>query len=343
MAVVEKVDQLEATHLPIEAGGLTFHNPLMVGSGPTVKTTGMIKQIDEAGWGAAALKLSFDPEPYISREPRYKWWKRDKLHSFTAEKRITVEEALRLAEYARENTRTTRFFSNITYCGDDDVEGWVRMAKRFEDAGIHGNELNMCCPNMSFNKQATGDDVDQCTGASMCERPSRVATIVKAVKDATSVPLCVKVSPEWGNLGVLAVSSFEAGADMVASVGNRLGMPPNDIDVPTAGPYDLQAEPSISCLSGPWLRPLALKDTYVIRSAVVANKLEEKLGRRCHIVGYGGMKDWKDYVRMTQMGADMIGICTETMLRGFEYIATELTRLKAWLKERDDGVVARSA
>ncbi len=332
--VEKEKDQLEATHMPFEAAGLSFHNPCIVGSGPTVKTKDMIRQIDEAGWGAAALKLSFDPEPYISREPRYKWWKKEKLHSFTAEKRITVDEALRLTDFARENTRTTKFFSNITYCGDGGIEGWVNMAKRFEDAGIHANEINMCCPNMSFNKQATGDDVDQCTGASMCESPSRVGDVVRAVKEGTTVPLCVKISPEWGNLGPLAVSCFEAGADFVASVGNRLGVPPFDIDTYEKGPYDLQQEHSISCLSGPWLKPLAIKDAYVIRSAIEASGLEEKLNRHCFIVGYGGMKDWKDFVQMNLMGGDMIGICTETMLRGYTYIGTELERLKKWMKER---------
>ncbi len=322
------------TYLPFEAAGLQFHNPCIVGSGPTVKTEGMIKAIDEAGWGAACLKLSFDPEPYISREPRYRWWKKEQLHSFTAEKRITIEEALRLAEYARKNTRTTKYFANVTYCGDKGVPGWVSMSKRFEAAGIHGIELNMCCPNMSFNKEVTDHHVAQRTGASMCETPGTVAEIVREVRRATGIPLSVKLSPEWGNLGRLGVLCFEAGADFVASVGNRLGVAPFDVDHPAKGPYDLQDEPSISCLSGPWLKPLALKDVYAIRSAVVAHGLEEKLGRRCYIVGYGGMKAWKDYVQMTQMGADMIGVCTETMLRGYDYLGRELKHLKEWMEAR---------
>ena len=49
------------------------------------------------------------------------------------------------------------------------------------------------------------------------------------------------------------------------------------------------------------------------------------------------MKDWKDFVQMTMMGADMIGICTETMLRGYDYLATDLSRLKIWMKEHSDG------
>ena len=34
-------------------------------------------------------------------------------------------------------------FANITYAGDDGVEGWVRMAKKFEEVGADIIELNM--------------------------------------------------------------------------------------------------------------------------------------------------------------------------------------------------------
>lgn len=65
----------EATYLPVKTAGLDLHNPFFVGSGPTVKTVDMIRQIDQAGWGAAVIKLTIDPEPYINREPRYRWWR----------------------------------------------------------------------------------------------------------------------------------------------------------------------------------------------------------------------------------------------------------------------------
>ena len=93
-----KLDIHELTHMPTKIAGVEFHNPFIVGSGPTVKTPEMIEQIDDAGWGAAAIKLTIDPEPYINREPRYRWWKKHKMHTFTAEKRIKLDEALRLCE-----------------------------------------------------------------------------------------------------------------------------------------------------------------------------------------------------------------------------------------------------
>ena len=322
-------------YLPFEAAGLQFHNPCIVGSGPTVKTEGMDpRPIDEAGWGAACLKLSFDPEPYISREPRYRWWKKEQLHSFTAEKRITIEEALRLAEYARKNTRTTKYFANVTYCGDKGVPGWVSMSKRFEAAGIHGIELNMCCPSMSFNKEVTDHHVAQRTGASMCETPGTVAEIVREVRRATGIPLSVKLSPEWGNLAGSGFCASRQERTLSQAWATALAWPHSTWTIPPRGHTTFRTSLPFRAFQGPGSQPLALKDVYAIRSAVVAHGLEEKLGRRCYIVGYGGMKAWKDYVQMTQMGADMIGVCTETMLRGYDYLGRELKHLKEWMEAR---------
>ena len=143
-------EKQEKTYLPIKVAGLDLHNPFCVGSGPTVKTVDMIRQIDEAGWGAAFIKLTIDPDPYINREPRYTWTQKSKMHSFTLEKRIKLDEAVRLCEGGKKEAKVTKIFSNITYDGPEGPEGWVRMAKAFEDAGADGNELNMCCPEYVF-------------------------------------------------------------------------------------------------------------------------------------------------------------------------------------------------
>ena len=317
------MDRLEATHLPVQVGGIEFHNPFCVGSGPTVKTVDMIRKIDRAGWGAAFIKLTIDPQPYINREPRYRWWKKLKMHTFTVEKRIKLDQALRLCEQGRKAAETTKIFSNITYDGPDGPDGWVRMARAFEDAGADGNELNMCCPNMSFNVEVTGEKIDKSTGASMGKNPDLVAAVVRAVKAATSIPLFVKLTPEAGNIAQTAKAAFDAGADVVSSVGNRLGMPPiADIENPLASPFRLQKNPSLTTLSGPWLKPLALRDVYEIRRFN---------GPDVAICGYGGMSVWQDFVEMILTGADLVGVCTETMIRGYDYLHKEVLQLKDYM------------
>jgi len=320
-------DTQEKTYMPASVGGLTFHNPFCVGSGPTVKTIDMIRQIDKVGWGAAFIKLTIDPAPYINRIPRYTWWKRQKLHGFTLEKRINLDEALLLCEQGKKETKVTKLFSNITYSGSDGIDGWVRMAKAFENAGADGNELNMCCPNMSFNVELCGEDSAQCTGASLGQSEKGVAEIVKAIKAETKIPLFVKITPEGGKIAQVAKASFDAGADVVSSVGNRLGIPPiADINNPLESAQRLQKDMGMNCLTGPWLKPLALRDVYEIR---LLN------GSQPSICGYGGMAGWKDYIQMAMTGADLIGVCTDTMIRGYTFLEREIGKLKTYLEKHD--------
>ncbi len=316
----------ERTYLPLNIAGIEFHNPFAVGSGPTVKTVDMIRKIDEAGWGAAFIKLTIDPEPYISRDPRYSWWKKEKLHTFTLEKRIKLDEALRLCEGGKKYAKVTKIFSNITYEGKEGIEGWVKMAKAFENAGADGNELNMCCPNMSFNVEVTGEKTEHKTGASLGQCPSDVAAIVRAIKEETQIPLVVKLTPEAGNIAQLAKSTYQAGADIVASVGNRLGVPPINIENPLESSQRLNIDNGLTTLSGPWLKPLALRDVYEIRTLNGANY---------PLIGYGGMTNWKDYLEMVMVGADMIGICTDTMIRGYDFLAKEIDKMKLYMEKHN--------
>ena len=76
----------------------------------------------------------------------------------------------------------------------------------------------------------------------------------------------------------------------------------------------------MACFSGPWIKPLALRDVYEIR---------KKVGSTPKIMGTGGIAGWRDAIQMMMCGADMIGICTETMLKGFDF-------LPRWLKNMQE-------
>ncbi len=141
--------------MPLEVSGIPFRNNFVVGSGPAVKTLDMITEIERYGWGGASLKLAIDPT-YISKPPRYRWLRKHKYHAFTAETRLTFEEGLRLMEKARTAVSELVLYANMAYAGQDGDDGWIRMAKKYEEAGAHVIELNMCCPNMSFNVESSG-------------------------------------------------------------------------------------------------------------------------------------------------------------------------------------------
>jgi dihydroorotate dehydrogenase/Pyruvate/2-oxoacid:ferredoxin oxidoreductase delta subunit len=309
--------------LTVRLGPLTLANPFIVGSGPTVRTVDQIKAAEDAGWAAVCPKLTIDPTPYLSLPPRYRWLKRKRLHIFTAEQRLTPSEGLRLCEEARKATRGILIIPNITYDGED-YEGWGRLAKRFEDAGAHAIELNMCCPNMSFNLSTTGERTGKATGASLGSDLVELPKVVKLVVEATKLPVVVKLTPEGGKIAQAAYQSLAAGAAAVGGVANRLGIPDIDIRNPMGTIYRLQESITLGCLSGPWIRPLALRDTYEMRMF---------LGKKPFVIGSGGVSDLESAVQQIMVGADAVWICTETMVRGFAWMARMLEDLKTWMAE----------
>ncbi len=309
--------------LSVRMGSLTFRNPFIVGSGPTTKTVDQIRAACDSGWAGAALKLAIHPRPYLSLPPRYRWLRKEKYHIFTAEERLTADEALALVEECRRAVNDFAIIPNITYDGED-FEGWGALAGRFEDAGAHAVELNMCCPNMSFNLAATGGKTAKNTGASLGNDPENLPRAVAAAAGAVKIPVIVKFSPEGNILGPVARAALDAGAAGVGHAGNRLGIPEFDVRNPLAPVYRLQDQITLGCMSGPWLRPLALRDTYQMRRA---------LGKDAFIFGSGGVSDTESAAAQILAGADAVWICTETMLKGFDFLPKVLDGLEAYMRE----------
>ena len=306
------VKNLKDIHIPVTVGGVTFKNPFYVASGPTTKTVKQLLKIEETGWAAASIKLSIDPAPYINRKPRYGIFKDRNALAFTTEKRLTFAEGLKLIADAKPLLHDLKLMANITYAGDDGVAGWVNMAKKFEEVGADIIELNMCCPNMSYNLELTSGGTQtgaKQTGASMGQNANVAAEIVKAVKEAISIPLFVKLTPEGGKIAQIAKSLYEAGADAVGGTGNRMGIPPIDLDNPEKAFYHLQDEVSMSCYCGTWLKPLAQRDTYEMRKVC---------GKEPAIMAAGGVTNWKDAVEMIMCGGNLIGVCAETLISGYD-------------------------
>ena len=310
--------------IPVDIAGVQFRNPFIVASGPTTMSMEQLHSIEENGWGAASLKLTLFPTPYINRKPRYGYYDQEGYLAFTAEKRLTLDELLVLLETGRRECPDIVLFSNITYTGED-IEGWVKLAKQCEDAGAQITELNMGCPNMSFNVEMSGDDQGgPKTGASLGCNAVAAAEIVKAVKENTTVPVFLKLCPEGAQIRHVAKAAFEAGADCVGSNANRLAITPLDLDHPAMSTNMLQKELGLSCMSGKWVLPLAKRDCYEIRRMV---------GPEPYVFACGGVTEWRDAVEMAMCGADLVGICTATLMYGFGFMPEFLHHVKQYMTQ----------
>jgi NADPH-dependent glutamate synthase beta subunit-like oxidoreductase len=315
-------------YLPVSVGGIAFKNPFIVASGPTTKSVKQMIAIEKAGWAAASIKLNLAPYPYLSRRSRFGIFEDRNALAFTVEKRLTFEQGLRLMEESKKATTELILFANMTYSGDEGIPGWVQMARDYEAAGADAIELNMCCPNMSFNLQLTAGTAagsTQQTGASMGQKADIVGDVVRAIKAAVKIPVIVKLTPEGGQIAQVAKACFEAGADGAGGTANRMAIPMFDIDAPAQSPYHLQDEISMSCHSGAWLKPLAQRDCYEIRKVC---------GPEHKIVTAGGIRTATDAIQLIMCGADLVGICTETLLSGYDFIGGVISEIKGWMNQK---------
>ncbi|MDO9578514.1 MAG: dihydroorotate dehydrogenase [Candidatus Cloacimonadales bacterium] len=152
-------------------------------------------------------------------------------------------------------------------------------------------ELNLSCPNV-FDE----------FGIPLAASKEEVFKIVKAVKDISKLPVIAKLSPNVYNIVEIALAAQKAGADALCLI-NTVG-PGMAIDAKIVKPVLFN---KFGGLSGPCIKPIALKLIYQTYSAV-----------EIPILGMGGVTCGIDAVEMLMAGATIIGVGTAVYYRGIE-------------------------
>ena len=80
----------------------------------------------------------------------------------------------------------------------------------------------------------------------------------------------------------------------------------------------------MSCYASKWLKPLAQRDVYEIRKVN---------GPDIFILANGGITNWRDAVEMIMCGGNLIGVCSETLISGFDIVRPMIQGLKDFMDE----------
>jgi dihydroorotate dehydrogenase (NAD+) catalytic subunit len=163
------------------------------------------------------------------------------------------------------------------------VEDYVEVIRTLEDAeGLAGYELNISCPNVKQGGMQFGCDVNS------------VSEVVGAArKAAIKRPLWVKLSPLVTNIGLIARSAAEAGADAL-TVANTY--PAMAIDFRTG--KSRLGNPT-GGLSGPAIKPITLKLVWEVCKAV-----------KIPVIGLGGVEKVDDVLDYLSVGASAVQVGT---------------------------------
>jgi dihydroorotate dehydrogenase (fumarate) len=161
-------------------------------------------------------------------------------------------------------------------------------------------------------------------GADMLElvsyRAEDAADMVRAARQAVSIPVLIKVSANWTNIVEVVTACLGEGASGVTAI-DSIG-PALRIDVESGKPL----LGSLAWLSGRSILPLSLR--------AVA---EICLHHDVPVVGTGGVGQAEDVVEMVMAGATAVGVHSAPLLRGLGWFGKTESRLGKWLDDRGYG------
>ena len=147
--------------------------------------------------------------------------------------------------------------------------------------GVAALELNISCPNIKEGGITFGCSL---TGTH---------AVVSAVRKVTRLPVIPKLTPNVTDVASFARAAEEAGADAVSLVNTFLAMA---IDVETRRP---KLSNIVGGLSGPAIRPIAVRMVYECRQAV-----------KLPIIGMGGIATASDVLEFLIAGATAVQVGT---------------------------------
>jgi dihydroorotate dehydrogenase (NAD+) catalytic subunit len=263
--------------LSVRIGSLTLANPIMSASGCFGYGVEYAGMVDLSTLGAVVVKGLFleeregHPAPRIVETPAGMinaiGLQGIGVHRFVSEK---------LPEL-----RARRATVVVNVCGTT-VDEYAEVSRILSGAeGVHALELNISCPNIKEGGIQFGCSLHG------------THDVVRAVRKVTALPIIPKLTPNVTDPASFARAAEEAGADAVSLVNTFLALA---IDVETRRP---KISNGMGGLSGPAIRPIAIRMVYECRQAV-----------KIPVIGMGGIMDARDALEFMIAGATAVQVGT---------------------------------
>ncbi len=270
--------------LSVHIGRLKLKNPLIAASGCFGYGLEYAEAIDLSSLGGVAVKGLFLTEREGHAAPRIVETPAGMLNAIGLQgigvRRFVAETLPEL--------RARRATVIVNVCGTTVAE-YVEVSRILSEAeGVAAIELNISCPNIKEGGIQFGCSLNG------------TFDVVSAVRKVTGLPIIPKLTPNVTDVASFARASEEGGADAVSLVNTFLAMV---IDVETRRP---RISNILGGLSGPAIRPIAVRMVYECRQAV-----------KIPIIGMGGIADARDAVEFMIAGASAVQIGTANFVDPF--------------------------
>ncbi|MBP5534954.1 MAG: NAD-dependent dihydropyrimidine dehydrogenase subunit PreA [Alphaproteobacteria bacterium] len=295
---------------------IEFENPFLLSSAPPTARIDSIDKAFELGWGGAVLKtITPDNLEMIEASPRYAAWKLNgKVYGFENIEllsHLTVQEWLDGIAYLKAKHPKKVIIASIM--APVIKEEWQKLVKTLNNTSIDAFELNFSCPHGMPEKgigMAIGTD------------PEISANITKWVKQVAQKPVFVKLSPNVSNISKIAQAVIDANADGLSAINTVQSIMGVDLDTLEPQP-NVNGTSTFGGYSGIAIKPIGLRCVAQIRQTTDKP-----------ILGMGGVSNWHDAAEYIAIGADVVQVCTEVMINGYEIIKPMCDGLLNYLESK---------
>ena len=198
--------------------GIQTKSPLVVGACSLTSNMKAIKKIEEAGAGALVIKSLFEEEIQLEKYKMeediemYDDWHAEMTDIFPDMEHAGPEEHLMWVKKTKQEVNIPVIASLNAVSHDT----WVEWAKRLEETGVDGLELNFFSTPTSFDDNAKKIEDDQVES-------------LRDVKKAVKIPVSVKLSHFYTNPLELVKRMADTGVDGFVLF-NRMFHPSFDIE-----------------------------------------------------------------------------------------------------------------
>jgi len=287
--------------------GLNLRNPIVVGSCGLTNSVKDIVELDKNGAGAVVLKSIFEEQILLEAEYKLKKAQEDDMmyanHSETFDyldlhiKERELSGYINMIKEAKRNVNIPIIASINAITASE----WTNFARQIEQAGADALELNIFI--MPFNLKKSNSENEQ-----------TYFTILKKVKSLVNIPVSVKISPYFSNLGGVILQLEEQGADGVVLF-NRFSNPDIDVKNLKVTSADIFSSPNEIANSLRWI-------------AIMSNRVKMSLAAST------GIHDGEAVVKQLLAGATVTQVASALYKNGPETISTMLNYVTDWMEDR---------
>ena len=283
--------------------GIELKNPIIVGGCNLVEKIENLKRMEKAGAGAIVYRSLFEEQIQLEN----------------------LQMMEHMEEFANRNAEMTSLFPDVEHAGPEEYlhnlkiakdslniplfgslnainhETWVEYAKKIEEVGVAGLEINLYQLPSDF----------EIMGKAMV---SEQLDIITAVKEAVKIPVAVKLSPYYANPLYVIKELDKLGADAFVMF-NKLFQPEIDIDNEKLSfPYNLSTHDD---------NRFPLRMAGMLYGNINAN-----------ICSSRGIFTGEDVISMLLAGADTVQIVSTLYKNRIEQISAILQDIERWMSDK---------